>query len=71
MLMGVGLGVLPSNFTTPLRVAVTVALPVEGGNPPTFTAGWLEIQANAVETATKGRLLVVIPTNFLPLTPGT
>lgn len=60
MLMGVVLGVLPSNLTTPLRVAVEV------GGPPAFTAGWLDMKITTVKVAIRVRLFVVIRTNFLP-----
>jgi hypothetical protein len=56
--MGVALGVLPSNLTTPLRV--------ELGGPPAFTAGCLDMQIIRVKVAIRVRLFVVIRTNFLP-----
>jgi hypothetical protein len=66
MLMGADLGVLPKNLTTPLRVAVAVALFAEVGGPPAFTAGWLDMQVTTVKAAIRVRLFVVIRTNFLP-----
>jgi hypothetical protein len=65
MLMGVALGVFPSNLTTPRTVAV------EEEGPAAFTAGWLVMQVITVKVTIKVRLFVVIRTNFLPLAPGT
>jgi hypothetical protein len=71
MLIGVAFGVLPSNLTTPLRVAVAVVLFAEVGGPPAFTTGLLDMQTTMVKVAIRVMLFVVIRTNFLPLAPGT
>src|SRR5215469_14234027 len=70
MLMGVDLGFLPSNFTTPLSVPVAVSFLVEVGGPPAFTAGWVKMHITTAKVAIRVWLFVVMRTNFLPLAPG-
>jgi hypothetical protein len=65
--MGVGLGFLPSNVTTPLRVAVALFAEAAG---LAFTTGWLDMQSTTIKVDRTVRFFVVIRTNFLPLEPG-
>jgi hypothetical protein len=70
MLIGVGLGALPWNLTTPLRVAVPAVLLAEVGELPAFTAWRLEMQIITVKATIGMRPFVVIQINFLPLERG-
>jgi hypothetical protein len=87
MLMDVGFGAVPTNLTTPLRVAVAavavaavVLLTAAGG--PAFTGFRPEMQINAVSASMGMSLFVafvafavfvvfVIQTTFLPWVRGT
>ena len=80
MLTGVDFGAVPTNLTTPLRVAVPeVVLLTEAGGPAftAFTAFRLEMQITAVRARIGTSLFVVfvvfvvMQTTFLPLARGT
>ena len=77
MLTVVDFGAVPTNLTTPLRVAVRTEVLLSEAGGPAFTAFRLEMQIIAVRASIGMSLLVVfvvfvvIQTNFLPLARGT
>src|SRR6266446_7326673 len=66
ILMGVALGTPPSNFTSPLTVAVPVVL-VELAGLPALTMRPLEMQMITVKATTRMKHFVFIQPYLLPL----
>src|SRR5713101_6564974 len=66
MLMGVGLGAVPTNLTSPLTVAVPAGLLAEMGGFPAFTRRPLEMQKITVKATARMRHFVFIQP-YLPL----
>ena len=77
MLTVVDFGAVPTNLTTPLRVAVRAVVLLTEAGGPAFTAFRLEMQINAVRASMGMSLFVVfvvfvvIQTTFLPRARGT
>jgi hypothetical protein len=77
MLTVVDFGAVPTNLTTPLRVAVRAVVLLTEAGGPAFTAFGLEMQINAVRASMGISLFVVfvvfvvMQTTFLPRARGT
>jgi hypothetical protein len=70
MLMGVDLGAVPTNLTSPLTVAVPTGLLAELGGLPAFTRRTLEIQKIIVKATARMKHFVFIQRYLLTLAHG-
>jgi hypothetical protein len=57
MLIILGFGTAPSNFTTPFKLAVVLAV---GGGPPAFTALGVETQIASIRAIMRIELFIFI-----------